>query len=67
METEFLAAFADIIREQVVCKNEVQISGLGVFKHEHISQLQQQYANGQVVMAPPKDIIRFFPEHNTGV
>lgn len=62
MEKEFLSAFADIIREQVVQKNEVQISDLGVFKREHVSQFQEQFADGRVVMMPPKDEIRFIPE-----
>ncbi|MDR8394218.1 HU family DNA-binding protein [Aliifodinibius sp. S!AR15-10] len=62
MEKEFLAAFADIIRNQLVRKNDITIQGLGTFKQEHIKQFQQQHKNGQVVMMPPKDIITFIPD-----
>lgn len=66
MEKEFLAAFAEIIREQVIQKNEVQIQGLGIFRKDHIKQYQEQHADGQVVMMPPKDVIRFIPDKKPG-
>lgn len=62
MDQEFLTAFADIVRDQIVRKNEISIKGLGTFKPEHIQQFQQQHANGQVVMMPPKDVVKFIPE-----
>lgn len=62
MEREFIIAFADIIREQIAQKNEVRVKDLGTFRQKHIQQFQQQYANGQVVMMPPKDEIEFIPE-----
>lgn len=67
MEKEFLAAFADIIREELVRKNEVEIAGLGTFRAKHIKQFQEQYPNGKVVMMPPKDAIKFTSENNSGV
>ncbi len=63
MDTEFLTAFADIVREQMVRKNEIQIKGLGTFKQQHRKQFQQQRTNGQVVMMPPKDIVKFLPDN----
>lgn len=62
MEKEFLDAFKDIIREQTVQKKVVHIKGLGAFKREHIKQFQEQYADGRVVMLPPRNVIRFIPE-----
>lgn len=62
MEKEFLTALSEIIRDQIVRKNEIQIKGLGTFKQEHIRQHQQQHSNGQVVMVPPKDVVKFIPE-----
>ncbi|MDX1617790.1 MAG: HU family DNA-binding protein [Balneolaceae bacterium] len=67
MEKEFLAAFADIVREQLVKKNEVEIDGLGTFRSKHIKQVQEQYPNGRVVMMPPRDVIRFISDNNSGV
>lgn len=61
MKKEFLTAFTDIIRDQIVRKNEIEIQGLGTFKQRHINQNQQQHTNGQVVMLPPKDVIKFIP------
>ncbi|MFH5832340.1 HU family DNA-binding protein [Halalkalibaculum sp. DA3122] len=62
MKKEFLDAFADIVRDQVARKNEIQIRGLGTFKQIHLKQRQQQHANGQVVMVPPRDVITFIPD-----
>lgn len=67
MEKEFLAAFADIIREQLVRKNEVEIRGLGTFRSKHVKQFQHQYPNGKVVMMPPKDEIKFISENKERV
>ncbi|MDZ7691811.1 MAG: HU family DNA-binding protein [Balneolaceae bacterium] len=62
MEKEFLSALSDVVRDQIVRKNEIHISGLGTFKQEHIQQYQKQHPNGQVVMVPPKDVVKFIPE-----
>lgn len=62
MNQEFLSAFTDIIRDQLVRKNSITIKGLGTFKKEHIQQFQQQHTNGRVVMMPPKDIVKFIPD-----
>jgi len=67
MEKEFLDAFADIVREQLVQKNDVEIGGLGTFRPKHVKQFQQQYPNGKVVMMPPRDVITFYSENNGAV
>lgn len=67
MEKEFLSAFADIVRDQLVRKNEVKIEGLGIFRPKHVKQFQEQYPNGKVVMMPPRDVIKFISEINAGV
>lgn len=63
MDKNFEKAFAELIREQVLKKNEVVVEGLGSFDFEHRQQYQQQYNDGRVVMMPPKDTIRFIPEN----
>lgn len=63
MDEEFLKAFAEVVREQVVHKNQVEIEGIGSFQIEHQKQFQKQYDNGRVVMMPPKDAILFTPEN----
>lgn len=62
MQKEFLTALADTIRDQVVRKNEIHIKGLGTFKQVHKKQYQKQHANGQVVMIPPEDQVKFVAE-----
>ncbi len=63
MDREFLKAFSEIVREEVVRKNEVHIDGMGSFQFEHQKQFQKQFENGRVVMMPPKDTITFTPEN----
>ncbi|MGM0545587.1 MAG: HU family DNA-binding protein [Bacteroidota bacterium] len=63
MDKEFLKAFSEIVREQVVRKNDVQLDGVGRFSFKHQKQFQKQYDSGRVVMMPPKDTITFIPEN----
>lgn len=63
MDSEFLKAFTEVVREEVARKNEVRISGMGSFQFEHQKQFQKQYDNGRVVMMPPRDTITFIPEN----
>jgi len=62
MNKQFLKAFSEIVREQVVRKNEVKVQGIGSFQFRHRKQFQKQFKNGRVVMMPPKDTITFVPE-----
>lgn len=62
MDQAFKEAFREVIREQVVRKNEVELDGLGTFRFEHRNQFQRQYDNGRVVMMPPRDTITFIAE-----
>ena len=59
MDTVFIKAFKEILREQLVEKNSVEIDGLGSFEVIHYEQHQKRYSNGKVVMMPPKDILEF--------
>ena len=59
MDQEFLGVITEIIREEIVKKNEVVVEGLGVFKRDHQKQYQKQFDDGRVVMMPPKDKISF--------
>ncbi len=59
MTKEFLQAFSVVVRDQIIMKNSVEISGLGTFKAVHFSQQQEQRADGVTVMMPPRDAIEF--------
>ncbi|NGP87266.1 HU family DNA-binding protein [Fodinibius halophilus] len=67
MYNEFIKAFSEVVREEVMRKNEVQVDGIGSFQFKHRKQFQKQYDNGRVVMMPPKDTITFEPENNQGI
>ena len=62
MTKEFLKAFGVVIRDQVMMKKTVKISGLGTFKVVHFNQHQEQRADGTSVMMPPRDAIEFIAE-----
>lgn len=64
MNKQFLKAFSEVIRREVAQKNEVQLEGVGAFRHQHQKQFQKQFKNGRVVMMPPKDTISFIPEND---
>lgn len=62
MDKAFLQAFREVVREQVLRKNEVRLDGIGSFRFEHRNQFQKQYDDGRVVMMPPRDTITFIPD-----
>lgn len=62
MTKEFLKAFGVVIRDQVMMKKTVEISGIGTFKVVHYNQQQVQRVDGTTVMMPPKDAIEFTAE-----
>ncbi|MGB0345933.1 MAG: hypothetical protein ACPGGA_00535 [Balneolaceae bacterium] len=62
MTKEFLQAFSVVVRDQIIMKNSVEVSGLGTFKSVHFSQQQEQRADGVTVMMPPRDAIEFVAE-----
>lgn len=64
MNKQFLKAFSEVVRREVAQKNEVQLDGVGAFRHRHQKQFQKQFENGRVVMMPPKDTISFIPEND---
>jgi nucleoid DNA-binding protein len=59
MDTEFIHAFKEVLREQFVNKNSVEIEGLGTFEVKHYEQHQKSFDNGKVVMMPPADVVEF--------
>jgi len=61
MNNELLNTLAEIIREQVIRKNDVELEGLGTLKIEHVPQHKEEYKDGQVVMLPPEDKLTFTP------
>ncbi len=63
MTKDFLKAFGLVIRDQIIMKNSVEISGLGTFKAVHTNQKQEKRADGSTVMVPPRDSIEFKAEH----
>lgn len=62
MTKDFLKAFGIVVRDQVIMKNSVEITGLGTFKAVHHSQKQEKRADGTTVMLPPRDSIEFEAE-----
>lgn len=62
MTKDFLKAFGIVLRDQIIMKNSVDISGLGTFKAAHHSQTQEKRADGKIVMMPPRDVIEFKAE-----
>lgn len=59
MNSTFIKAFKDVLREQLAKKNTVQVDGLGQFSVVHQGQRQKKYENGRVVMVPPADLLEF--------
>ncbi|MEX0944600.1 MAG: HU family DNA-binding protein [Balneolaceae bacterium] len=59
MDTKFVKALKEVLREQLVEKNSVDIDGLGIFEVKHYEQHQKRYSNGKVVMMPPADVLEF--------
>lgn len=62
MNKEFIYAFKEVIREQLVRKNKVDLDGFGIFEVQHREQHQKKYENGRVVLMPPADEIVFKPK-----
>ena len=62
MTKDFLKAFGMVIRDQIIMKNSVEITGLGTFKATHQNQRQEKRADGVTVMNPPRDVIEFKAE-----
>tara|TARA_R110000868_G_scaffold408293_5_gene691038 strand:- start:75111 stop:75308 length:198 start_codon:yes stop_codon:yes gene_type:complete len=62
MTKDLLKAFGIVIRDQIIMKNSVEITGLGTFKAVHHNQKQEKKADGRSVMKPPRDTIEFIAE-----
>ena len=63
LNKDFLKSLKSVIRDQLIKKNTIKITGIGILKLRHRAQYQQQREDGRVVMQPPKDYIEFTPEN----
>lgn len=59
MDSQFIIAFKEVLREQLINKNSVDIDGLGQFTVVHRDQHQKTFDNGRVVLMPPADVLEF--------
>jgi nucleoid DNA-binding protein len=59
MESTFIIAFKEVLREQFIEKNRVEIDGLGEFEVKHHEQHQKTFDSGKVVLMPPADVVEF--------
>ena len=62
MDSTFIKAFKQVVREELLKKNSVELEGLGRFELVHHKQHQEKNDEGQVVMMPPRDAVEFTPE-----
>lgn len=62
MNSTFIKAFKQVVREELIKKNSVELEGLGRFELIHKKQHQVKNDDGQVVMMPPSDVVEFTPE-----
>lgn len=66
MNSTFIKAFKEVLREEIIKENTVALDGLGRFEVVHEKQHQEKLDNGQVLMIPPKDVVVFTPENMGG-
>lgn len=59
MDSEFIIAFKEVLREELIKKNSVDIDGLGHFEVMHREQYHKRYDTGKVVLMPPADLLQF--------
>lgn len=59
---EVIKAFAKVMREQLENGETVEVPGLGTFSIEHRPSQMKENADGEKVMAPPRDVVTFDPE-----
>jgi nucleoid DNA-binding protein len=62
MDKQFIKALRETVREELIQQNDVEITGLGLFKAVHEEQRESKNDDGVVVMLPPKDRIVFTPD-----
>ncbi|TYP93817.1 DNA-binding protein [Fodinibius salinus] len=67
MDSDFLQAFSEVVRNEVSQNNEVHVEGIGCFVSEHQKQYQKKFDDGRVVMMPPKNTISFIPKKDSEV
>jgi nucleoid DNA-binding protein len=59
MDSEFIIAFKEVLREELTKKNSVYIEGLGHFEVIHREQYHKRYDTGKVLLMPPTDLLQF--------
>jgi nucleoid DNA-binding protein len=62
MDSKFIKAFKELVREEIVKRNIIHIEGFGRFEVMHQKQYQKKGADGQTLMMPPKDTVVFTPD-----
>lgn len=62
LKKEFIQALREVIREEAVQNRPVVVEGLGKFETVHEEQVQKRMENGDIVMMPPKEVLRLTPE-----
>lgn len=58
---DVIRAFAQIMREKLENGETVTVPGLGTFSIEHRPSQKKEDADGEIYMAPPRDVVTFDP------
>jgi len=59
LDSEFILAFREVLREELTKKNNLFIQGLGQFEVIHREQYYKKLDDGKVLLMPPADLIQF--------
>lgn len=62
MKTEVTHELVKVLKEELMNKGSVSIPSIGTFGVEHRRQHRVEYADGRIVLEPPKDVIVFSPD-----
>ncbi len=62
MKNRTTSELVKVLKEELMNKGSVAIPSLGTFSVEHRRQQRVEYADGRIVLEPPKDIIAFTPD-----
>lgn len=62
MDSTFIKAFREVVREEMIKKNVVDIDEVGRFEVIHEKQHEEKREDGKVLMIPPADRVQFTAE-----
>ncbi|MEX2600041.1 MAG: hypothetical protein WD355_00255 [Balneolaceae bacterium] len=62
MDSTFIKAFREVVREEMMKKNVVDIERIGRFEVIHEKQHEERRDDGNVLMIPPVDRVHFTAE-----